>query len=87
MLKVKRSFLKIHNQHYKETKMKKFLIALNIVIWSFVGYQTAHAAEPAKKPAAKTAPAKKEVKKHKKFDGEKVPEKAPAPAKKPAAKK
>jgi hypothetical protein len=30
--------------------MKKFLIALNLVIWSFVGYQvTAYAAEPAKK--------------------------------------
>jgi hypothetical protein len=29
--------------------MKKFLIALNIVIWSFVGYQaTAYAAEDAK---------------------------------------
>jgi hypothetical protein len=30
--------------------MKKFLIAINLVIWSFVGYQvTAYAAEPAKK--------------------------------------
>ena len=57
--------------------MKKFLIALNIVIWSFVGYQTtAHAADPAK-PAA-TKPAKKEVKKHKKVEGTKVPDKAPA---------
>jgi hypothetical protein len=29
--------------------MKNFLISLNLVIWSFVGYQvTAYAAEPAK---------------------------------------
>jgi hypothetical protein len=62
--------------------MKKFLIALNIVIWSVVCFEIAHA-EPAKKPVAEQkAPAKKEVKKHQKFDGEKVPEKAPAPAKK-----
>ena len=33
--------------------MKKFLIALNIVLWSFVGYQVAHAAEPV---YAKTTP-------------------------------
>jgi hypothetical protein len=33
--------------------MKKFLIALNLVIWSFVGYQvTAFAADPAKKDVA-----------------------------------
>jgi hypothetical protein len=63
--------------------MKKFLIALNIVIWSIVCFEVAHA-EPAKKPVAKTAPAKKEVKKHKKFDGEAVPT---APAKAPAKKK
>jgi hypothetical protein len=25
--------------------MKKFLIALNLVVWSFVGYQVAYAAE------------------------------------------
>jgi hypothetical protein len=62
--------------------MKKFLIVLNIVVWSIVCFEVAHA-EPAKKPVAeKKAPAKKEVKHHKKFDGEKVPEKAPAPAKK-----
>ena len=48
--------------------MKKFLIALNIVIWSIVGCELAHA-EPAKKPVAKTAPAKKVVKHHAKFDG------------------
>jgi len=59
--------------------MKKFLIALNIVIWSFVGYQTtAYAAD--KKPAA----TKKEVKKHKKVEGTKVPD---APAKKDTKKK
>ena len=52
--------------------MKKFLIALNIVIWSFVGYQVTAYAEPAKKPAA----TKKEIKKHKKVEGTKVPEKS-----------
>ena len=42
--------------------MKKFLIALNIVIWSFVGYQQVAHAAPAKKPVAtKKAPAKKAV--------------------------
>jgi hypothetical protein len=51
--------------------MKKILIVLNIVIWSFVGYQATAYAEPAKKPAAQ----KKEVKKHKKIEGTKVPEK------------
>jgi hypothetical protein len=59
--------------------MKKFLIALNIVIWSFVGYQTTAYAEPAKKATTQ----KKEVKKHKKVEGTRVPEKAPVPAKKP----
>jgi len=44
--------------------MKKFLIALNIVIWSIVCFEVAHA-EPAKKPAA----VKKEVKHHKKAEG------------------
>lgn len=58
--------------------MKKFLIALNIVIWSLVSYQVAHAADkPADKKPAATA--KKEVKKHKKAEGTKVPD---APAKK-----
>jgi len=28
--------------------MKKFLIALNLVVWSFVGYQVAYAAETKK---------------------------------------
>jgi len=52
--------------------MKKFLIAVNIVIWSFVGYQATAYAEPAKKSTAQ----KKEVKKHKKVEGTKVPEKS-----------
>lgn len=58
--------------------MKKFLIALTIVVCSFVGYQATAYAEITKKPTAQ----KKEVKKHKKFEGTKVPEKAPAKAKK-----
>ena len=69
MLVVRKSFQHLINQHYKECNMKKFLIALNIVIWSIVCFEVAHA-EPAKKPAAKTATVKKEVKHHKKFDGE-----------------
>jgi hypothetical protein len=69
--------------------MKKFLIALNIVIWSLVGYQaTAHAEAVVKKVCHTDEKTKKEVcknvKTHKKVDGEKVPEKAPA---KPTAKK
>ena len=63
--------------------MKKFLIALNIVIWSLVGYEIAHA--EVKKPAAKPAAVKKEVKHHKKFDGEKMADTKPdtvAPKKK-----
>jgi hypothetical protein len=65
--------------------MKKFLIALNIVIWSLVGYQTAYAADAKKADVAKADTAKKKVKKHKKVEGTKVPEKAPA--KTPANKK
>ena len=39
--------------------MKKFLIALNIVIWSLVGYQaTAHAADAKKADVAKADAAK-----------------------------
>jgi len=60
--------------------MKKFLIALNIVVWSLVCFEMSHA-ETAKKPA----PAKKEVKHHKKLDGEKMADTKPdtvAPAKK-----
>ena len=58
--------------------MKKFLIALNIVIWSIVGYQvTTHAAET-EKVCIKDAKGKevcKQVKVHKKLEGTKVPEK------------
>lgn len=64
--------------------MKKFLIALNIVIWSIAGYQVAHAED--KKPETKkvchdvqkngkTVQQCKDVKVHKKLEGEKVPEK------------
>jgi hypothetical protein len=62
--------------------MKHFLIALNIVIWSFVGYQATAYAEPAKKPTVQ----KKQIKKHKKVEGTRVPEKAPAKSKSPAKK-
>jgi hypothetical protein len=62
--------------------MKKFLIAINFVIWSFVGYQVAHAAETKKacvmQKDQKTGKEKevcKEIKVHKKLDGTPVPEK------------
>ena len=62
--------------------MKKFLIALNLVIWSVVGYQVAYAAETKKacvmQKDQKTGKEKevcKEIKVHKKLDGTKVPEK------------
>ena len=66
--------------------MKKFLVSLNIVIWSLVGYQvTAYAAETKRTCVTTTdAKTKKEVEKcrtvkvHKKHEGTKVPEKAPA---------
>ena len=69
--------------------MKKFLIALNIVIWSIVCVQIAHAETPKKPVAEKKAPAKKEVKKHKKADGTKMAGTKPdtAPAKKETKKK
>lgn len=65
--------------------MKKFLIGLNIVIWSIVGYQVAYAeeAKPETKKVcieqkdAKTGKVKevcKTVKVHKKHEGTKVPE-------------
>ena len=70
--------------------MKKFLIALNIVIWSVVCFEVAHAAETKqvckdvldKKGAVvknKDGSAKqtcKTIKVHKKFEGTKVPEPA-----------
>ena len=44
--------------------MKKFLIAINIVIWSFVGYQTTVYADAAKKEKPPvTAQKKPDVKK------------------------
>lgn len=62
--------------------MKKILIALNIVIWSIVGFQIAHAAETKKacvtQKDQKTGKEKevcKEVKVHKKLEGTTVPEK------------
>jgi hypothetical protein len=62
--------------------MKKFLIALNLVVWSLVGYQVAYAAETKKacvmQKDQKTGKEKevcKEIKVHKKLEGTKVPEK------------
>lgn len=62
--------------------MKKFLIALNLVVWSVVGYQVAYAAETKKacvmQKDAKTGKEKevcKEIKVHKKLEGTAVPEK------------
>jgi hypothetical protein len=62
--------------------MKKFLIALNLVAWSLIGYQVAYAAETKKSciitKDAKTGKEKevcKEIKVHKKLEGTKVPEK------------
>jgi hypothetical protein len=59
--------------------MKKLLIAVNIVIWSFVGYQVPAYAAPEIKRVCHTDPkTKKEVckniKVHKKVEGTKVPE-------------
>ena len=59
--------------------MKKFLVAINIVIWSFVGYQaTAHAEAEVKRVCheEKGKQVCKNVKVHKKVEGTKVPEKA-----------
>ena len=62
--------------------MKKFLIAFNLVVWSLVGYQVAHAAETKKacvmQKDQKTGKEKevcKEIKVHKKLEGTAVPEK------------
>jgi hypothetical protein len=61
--------------------MKKFLIALNLVVWSIVGLQVAHAAETKKacvvQKDAKTGKEKevcKTIKVHKKLEGTPVPE-------------
>jgi uncharacterized protein YcfJ len=65
--------------------MKKFLIVLNIVIWTLVSYEIAYAEAVVKKVCHEDAKTKKEVcknvKTHKKVDGTKVPEKAPAKSK------
>jgi hypothetical protein len=59
--------------------MKKFLIALNIAIWLFVGYQaTSYAGGEVKKVCNTDPKTKKEVckdvKVHKKVEGEAVPD-------------
>ena len=64
--------------------MKKFLIALNIVIWLFVGFEVAHAVETKQVchdvvVKGKTVNQCKTVKIHKKVEGTPVPD---APAKK-----
>lgn len=64
--------------------MKKFLIALNIVIWSLVSYELAHAVETKQVchdvvVKGKTVNQCKTVKIHKKVEGTPVPD---APAKK-----
>jgi len=64
--------------------MKKLLVALNIVIWSFVGYQVTAYADEAKKPEVKKSCVKnektgkevcKDIKIHKKLEGTEVPDK------------
>jgi hypothetical protein len=71
--------------------MKKFLVALNLVIWSFVGYQTTAYAEPKTKEVCKDVVGKdgktvknkdgtakqtcKTIKVHKKLEGTPVPDK------------
>ena len=58
--------------------MKKFLIALNIVIWSIVCVEVAYAGGESKQVCETNPKTKKEVcktiKVHKKFDGTKVPD-------------
>ena len=71
--------------------MKKILIAVSIVICSFIGYQvTAYASAEVKKVCHEDPKTKKEVcknvKTHKKVEGTKVPEKAPAKPKAPVKK-
>jgi hypothetical protein len=57
--------------------MKKFLIALNIVIWSIVCFEAAHASEPAKKPVATKKAKKAEApkKEHPKYEHNKAEKK------------
>lgn len=62
--------------------LTKALIALNLVIWSVVGVEVAHAAEKQKvcievkdAKTGKVSQQCKEMKVHKKLEGTKVPEK------------
>jgi len=59
--------------------MKKFLIALNIVVWSLVCFELAHAEAETKKVCVKDEKTKKEtckeIKIHKKLEGTIIPEK------------
>jgi hypothetical protein len=62
--------------------MKKFLIALNIIIWSLVAYEAAHAEAVMQKVCHEDAKGKqvcKTIKTHKKVEGTVVPD---SPAKK-----
>ena len=57
--------------------MKKFLIALNLVVWSIVGFEVAYAAGEPEKVCIKNAQGKetcKVIKVHKKLEGTAVPE-------------
>jgi hypothetical protein len=56
--------------------MKKFLIALNIVIWSFVCFQVAHAeTKKAEKPAVTKKAEKPKKKEHPKYEHNKAEKK------------
>lgn len=74
--------------------MKKFLIVLNIIIWSVVAVEVAYSAETKQvchdvknAKTGKVVNQCKTIKVHKMFEGTKVPTPAPKPAAKPAAKK
>ena len=77
-------------QFYKETEMKKFLIALNIVIWSLVAFEVAHAEAVVKEVChdkvdkkgqvvkgkdGKAVQECKKIKTHQKLEGKEVPTK------------
>jgi hypothetical protein len=58
--------------------MKKFLIALNLVIWTLVSYQVVYAAETKRACVKNEKTGKevcKEIKVHKKLEGTAVPTK------------
>lgn len=64
------------------SKLAKVLIAFNIAIWGFVGFQVAYAAEKEKvcievkdAKTGKVSQQCKEMKKHKKLEGTEVPKK------------